>query len=185
MISKYFIINSIKKISKEFSFLKFTYFSDEMSDAHFIEISPNEYFEYFEENFVTQQNEIILSFIEKFPYESLAFIGEEDMFECEIPVFILRGKTYNINVEITWIGNEVEELLNEYEADLAAVAETFNKVSKISFQQHQKVATGFEINFKENSRKDNFQNLNTNIDKISIINQEDPVFEMDDYSLAA
>ncbi|MBC7747927.1 MAG: hypothetical protein H7Z76_04990 [Methylotenera sp.] len=88
---KNFILHSIRQIANNFSFLKFTYYRDETSDAHFIQVSPNVYFESFEEKFVMQQNEIVLSFIEKYPYESLAFIGEEDLFEAEIFLFTLGG----------------------------------------------------------------------------------------------
>lgn len=185
MIAKDFIIKSINLISKDFSFLKFSYYHDEMSDAHFIQISPSEYFETYNEKFVSLQNEIILTFIEKFPYESLAFTGEEDLFEGEIPVFILCGVTVSVNAEISWGGNEIENLLNDYEADVETVAKTFNKISRVKEQQNQQIITGFDLKFKEVSDNALPQNLNTNIEKTSIINQDDPTYEMDDFSLAA
>lgn len=184
MTPKDFIITQIERIAKEFSFLKYDYYQDEPSDSHFVQISPNEYFESYEEKFTLLQNEVVLEFIEKYPFESFAFIGDQELFEGEEPVYSLAGTSYFESVELCWSGVQVEELFNNYKPEFKKGRYSFQSSASVD---QTEVMTGFNINLTGKSKSNQgAQGLNSNIDKTaindSVIYSE---FGDDDYLLAA
>ncbi|RRN76296.1 hypothetical protein EIM50_25405 [Pseudoxanthomonas sp. SGD-10] len=84
-----FIKEHISAIVKKFSFLNFSYYCDDVDGTHFILVSPSVFFEQFDDEFVTIQNKVILEFIQLYPTQGLAFVGDEDLFEGEKPLFVI------------------------------------------------------------------------------------------------
>jgi hypothetical protein len=97
MMSKEFIICAINKLVDKYTGIKCIYEKDDFSKSHYIEIIPKEY-SLKDDNFVDDEMEIIIKFIAQFPYETLVFITEDDLYSITKPEYETIGKrndTYN------------------------------------------------------------------------------------------
>ncbi len=90
--SKDFIENKIQELVLNHNQILCRYEFHSLSDAHFIEINPSGKFN--EIIFKEYMMEILSSFYNLFPNESLVFITEKDGFEMESPVIVLKGSDY-------------------------------------------------------------------------------------------
>ncbi len=86
MTSIDYIKDRLSQILDEFPEVGCKYEFDEFSFSHIIEISPSDFY-LSNKNFKKIEFELLKDFIDKFPYENITFITEEDFYRIENPIF--------------------------------------------------------------------------------------------------
>ncbi len=73
--------------------IKCTYEFNNFSQSHYVEILPKEY-NLQNDKFMNDEMEILIRFIEQFPYETLTFITDDDLYSIEDSNYIKIGSEY-------------------------------------------------------------------------------------------
>jgi len=143
MNSKVYIISKIDELAKVFPRVKFSYQMDELSETHFIEVLPKDFFEQSTDEFIEQQNNIITEFINKFPHEGLAFISEDDLFKMDCPEHVICGKDYQgPESNLSWNHEKLNELLVDFKPQIQG---SFIVTQKIQEVEQNSVNCNFSL----------------------------------------
>jgi len=183
MNSKKYIVSKIDELAKNFPNVKFSYQLDELSETHFIEVLPKDFFEQYDELFVKEQNNIILDFIKKFPTEGLAFITEDDLFTVDNPEYIKHGKEYDgIVPDLSWNHENLDELLTDYLPQIQS-----SIVIEQVIEEVKQSPIKCTFSFTENNARTDFQKLTNNLSAtaVSDIAVDKDVNDEQTYYLAA
>ena len=118
-----FIINSLNGLVMEFPYVRARYENHLLSNAHFVEVVPNEVYRLNEE-YQKWEEKVTFQFIEKFPSENLCFISDDAIvgignidYEAKGELFELdlyySGGNFNTAIEVKTI-EATEESLQLY-----------------------------------------------------------------------
>lgn len=91
--TKEFLSVELKKLVHTFKNVLCRYEFDSRSDAHYVEITPSEQYE--EDAIRLKLAEIMYSFYDLFPTESLVFLTEDDSISLSNVNFTIRGEEYS------------------------------------------------------------------------------------------
>ena len=93
MESKEFVINELKKFIKQFPRAMVRYEHHEPTNAHFVEVLPNEIY-HFDKDYISWENNTWDKFVKEYPCEGFCCFTDNDMFELENVELTLRGADY-------------------------------------------------------------------------------------------
>ena len=114
-----FLKNRVKKLSEEFKGVKFRYSFNKFTEDHIIEV-PEDF--YSNEDFEIVESNLILEFIEMYPYESVFFITDSNnikveqealVFYCPVS-FTSWGKIIHNEPDISF---DIEESITKVESE--------------------------------------------------------------------
>jgi hypothetical protein len=95
MTAKEFIITQIDKLVERLPYLQVRYEFDEFSKSHFVEVLPIESYKN-DKTYISIEEEITNVFIQNYPYETVAFISKDSLFEIESPIYLKKGWMYDL-----------------------------------------------------------------------------------------
>lgn len=92
MKAKDYIKDKIDNLVKDFPEIQCRYEWDEFSGSHYVEVLPKEFYE--SKSFTERHKNIILEFIDLFPYESLSFHTEGSAVDLEDVIYTRKGEQF-------------------------------------------------------------------------------------------
>jgi len=93
MNAQSYIKNKIQELVEKFPQLKAGYSFEPLTMAHYIKIEPSKEFNQ-NNDYIAFETDFILSFIDRYPFEEIVFITEEDIIDLEDPSFIVEGMLF-------------------------------------------------------------------------------------------
>ncbi len=157
-----YIKNKIDILVEKYKHIRCRYEFDEFSQSHYIEVMPREYCQ-LDDFFLKDEMEIVVNFITQFPYESLVFITEGDLYIIEKPLYTKVGKDF---------GKQIIEF-------------SFNELLDSNFKYYQSMADTDNDNLEYT-----FNNLfdgvsfKIKLEEVSQSSNEKPLFEAGEYNYA-
>jgi hypothetical protein len=97
MTSKEYILNNIPALMETFPMIQCRYEYKSYSDMHLIEVSPESIIE--DTRFAEESEKFVDNFLDKFPFESIAFLGSSSIAKVTAPTEIFAGPLF-IDVEV-------------------------------------------------------------------------------------
>jgi hypothetical protein len=94
MEAKEQILAEIKRIVLKFPAVKVRYENDVLSNAHFLEVSANENFNFQSKDYLSCIEDITFRFIGMFPLQNISFISEDSLVGLDKVDFELKGILY-------------------------------------------------------------------------------------------
>jgi hypothetical protein len=94
MSSIKFVKKVINDLVKKFPSIQCTYQYDISSNTHFIEVLPNNVY-HKEGEYAKAETKATLSFIDKFPHESICFITDDAIIKLDNPIYIKAGDLFS------------------------------------------------------------------------------------------
>lgn len=88
------ILAEIKKIVLKFPTVKVRYENDFLSNAHFLEVSANENFNFQSKDYLGFIEDVTFRFIGMFPLQNISFISEDSLVGLDKVDFELKGVLY-------------------------------------------------------------------------------------------
>ena len=85
-----FLEKHLSQLTENFPNIECLYKFDNLDDTHIIKIMPKKIFE--SEDYVQYENEIVDNFIQRFPYEGILFISENELIDIDKPDKIFKNK---------------------------------------------------------------------------------------------
>ena len=95
MKSKDFLINQINSLVLTFPYLQARYEFDSFSKSHFIEILPLTSYKT-DKLYIVEEQRIVFKFIKEFPFETITFLSEGDLYSIENPTYIKKGWEFEL-----------------------------------------------------------------------------------------
>ena len=95
MTSNIFIKKQIDKLIELFPCLQIRYEIDAFSESHFIEILPIHFYKN-DKFYISEEQRIISQFIQEYPFETITFLSEGDLFSIENPIYSKRGWEFDL-----------------------------------------------------------------------------------------
>lgn len=95
MTSKFFTIKQIDKLIELFPYLQIRYEIDVFSESHFVEILPIQSYKN-DKFYISEEQRIISQFIQEYPFETITFLSEGDLFSIENPIYSKKGWEYDL-----------------------------------------------------------------------------------------
>lgn len=95
MKEKEFIIDIVKNLVKVFPSTKVRYENHLLSNTHFIEVVPSDFYKLNEE-FLKWEEEAIFNFINQFPDQNISFISDDDIVGVENIDYEIKGELYDL-----------------------------------------------------------------------------------------
>lgn len=94
--SQEFIISHIDRLIVQFPFIQLKYEFISFDNSHFIEVMPSFVFKQ-NEDYIAAENYLRFAFIEKFPYQNIAFGTEDSLYKVEDVFYEKKGLLYDMN----------------------------------------------------------------------------------------
>jgi len=101
-----YLKNELNKLVKEIPYIKCIYEYNEFDSTHIVKIAPQKIFEQ-NENYIELESKIVDEFINKYPFEGIVFIRENDIIDISSPLYIAQGKLYELFSYYTCIDIDV------------------------------------------------------------------------------
>lgn len=134
MKTKEFLISKLDELTLSFPSLKVSYFIDDFSNSNYIKILPSVEFS---ENLTYKKHEIniILDFINKYPYEEIVFVSENHLLELSNLVYEKEGELFKKNETIyntkTWENDLVLDFNLSLNKSSFEIINNFNSLNDI------------------------------------------------------
>jgi hypothetical protein len=123
MTSKEFIITQIDKLVKRLPYLQVRYELDEFSKSHFVEILPIESYKN-DKTYISVEEKITNIFIQNYPFETVAFISKDSLFEIESPIYLKKGWMYDLK-SLNFHPNAIDDLVKSINKKILVDVEYF------------------------------------------------------------
>jgi hypothetical protein len=91
----------LAKLTHSIPFIRIRYSFDPEFKNHIIEVKPSDVYND-DLTFAEHESELCLDFSEKFPYDSIIFISEDDAVKIEHPDLVLLGSLYEAPSNFNW-----------------------------------------------------------------------------------
>jgi len=106
-----YLKEELTRLIETIPYIRVRYSFDREFHNHIVEIKPSEVYRN-DLDFAESESELCLDFTEKFQYESIIFISEDDAIQMDHPDFVLEGKEYVIRSSILdWFGIHLNEII--------------------------------------------------------------------------
>lgn len=99
MTPKEFLIERIKELVNLFPDTKARYENHELSNTHFIEVVPNEFYRLNDE-YKEWEEKIVFQFIEQFPSQNVCFISDDAIVGIDNCDYEISGVRYNLQYSL-------------------------------------------------------------------------------------
>lgn len=97
MIAQDFIIKRIDELVEKIPSIQCRYMFDSFSDAHYIEVSPQEVLTS-DHGFLKEKCNFILDFVSEYPLQTISFLSADDFIEIKTPLHHAKGYLYDIMI---------------------------------------------------------------------------------------
>lgn len=116
MTSVNFINTRLAQLVSKFPFIRARYKNDQVYDAHLVEITPSFIYN-IDKDFKQEEERTIFDFIEKFPFENIVFLAEDDEYKIQSFDSQYLGNQYSQNSGLVTV-NYTFELDKKYQKEL-------------------------------------------------------------------
>ena len=95
MKAQNFVVKQLDILLDKLPYLQARYETDVFSGSHYVEILPTDVHKK-DAAYIHAEQNIISTFIEKYPYETLTFFSDKALFEIENPIYVKKGTLFNV-----------------------------------------------------------------------------------------